>query len=136
MYRTIKLSQLMWLFPFFQSYTAAKTLISCVLFMATVLSWAKYSGIIQHFWCNNDHPVILWLLLNTFRSCLSCCSFLSDNHWNRCLFYGGMAVNVSPVRKDSFRGGLSYTSQWQQCWVEIVGWVFIARHEIIFCLWS
>ena len=73
-------------------------------FKATVLSWAKYSEVTQNYQCNCNHPGI-FLITFVFRSCLSCCSFLSDNHSNWYLFYGGITVNISPSEKIHFDVG-------------------------------
>ena len=95
-----KLSQLRRLF-FISILYCCKNSHSYVWFKATVLSWAKYSEVTQNYQCNYNHPGI-FVITFVFRSCLSCCSFLSDNHSNLYLFYEGITVNISPSEKIHF----------------------------------
>ena len=78
-----KLSQLRRLF-FISILYCCKNSHSYVWFKATVLSWAKYSEVTQNYKCNYNHTGI-FVITFVFRRCLSCCSFLSDNHSNQYL---------------------------------------------------
>ena len=95
-----KFSQLIWLF-FTSILLCCKNSHSYACFKATVLSWAKYNEVTQNYQRNYNHPGI-FVITFVFRSCLSCCSFLSDNHSNRYLFYGGIAINISRSEKVHF----------------------------------
>ena len=95
-----KLLQLIRLF-FISILYCCKDSHSYVWLKATLLSWAKYSEVTQNYQCNYNHPGT-FVITFVFRSCLSCCSFLSDNHSNRYLFFGGIAVIISQSEKIHF----------------------------------